>query len=62
VPGVFAAGDLAEPVRSVANAVGSGSRVGKAIALDLVRPLDHAPARDGRDGIVQAEAAAPLLM
>ncbi|HST39077.1 MAG TPA: FAD-dependent oxidoreductase, partial [Conexibacter sp.] len=40
VPGVFAAGDLAEPVRSVANAVGSGSRVGKAIALELLRPLD----------------------
>ncbi|MDW5597113.1 NAD(P)/FAD-dependent oxidoreductase [Conexibacter stalactiti] len=41
VPGVYAAGDLAEPVRSVANAVGSGSRVGKAIALELLRPLDR---------------------
>jgi thioredoxin reductase len=38
VPGVYAAGDAAtEHSRSVANAIGSGSRVAYAVALDLVR-------------------------
>jgi thioredoxin reductase len=37
VPGVYAAGDAAtERLRSVANAMGSGSRVAQAAALDLV--------------------------
>lgn len=36
VPGVYAAGDVTEPVRSVAIAIGSGARVGKRIALDLL--------------------------
>jgi thioredoxin reductase len=37
VPGVFAAGDAAtEHSRSVANAMGTGSRVAYAVALDLV--------------------------
>jgi thioredoxin reductase len=37
VPGVYAAGDAAtEQFRSVANALGSGSRVAQAVALDLV--------------------------
>jgi thioredoxin reductase len=37
VPGVYAAGDAAtEQLRSVANAMGTGSRVGYAVALDLV--------------------------
>jgi thioredoxin reductase len=37
VPGVYAAGDAAtEHSRSVANAIGSGSRVAYAVALDLV--------------------------
>lgn len=40
VAGVYAAGDLAEPERSVANAVGSGARVGKGMVLDLLRPVD----------------------
>ena len=37
VPGVYAVGDAAtERLRSVANAVGSGSRAAQALALDLV--------------------------
>lgn len=44
VPGVWAAGDLADPERSVASAVASGSRVGRAMALDLLRPV--APAAE----------------
>jgi thioredoxin reductase len=37
VPGVYAAGDAAtEQFRSVANALGGGSRVAQAVALDLV--------------------------
>jgi thioredoxin reductase len=37
VPGVYAAGDAAtEQLRSVANAIGTGSRVAYAVALDLV--------------------------
>jgi thioredoxin reductase len=44
VPGVWAAGDLADPERSVANAVASGSRVGRAMALELLRPVGAAPA------------------
>jgi thioredoxin reductase len=37
VPGVYAAGDTAtEQFRSVANALGAGSRVAQAVALDLV--------------------------
>jgi thioredoxin reductase len=40
VPGVYAAGDAATPaLRSVANALGSGSRAAHAIALDLVPEL-----------------------
>ncbi|HEX6387932.1 MAG TPA: NAD(P)/FAD-dependent oxidoreductase [Solirubrobacteraceae bacterium] len=40
VPGVFAAGDAAtERSRSVANALGTGSRVAYAVALDLVAEL-----------------------
>ena len=39
VPGVYAAGDAAtEQLRSVANAIGTGSRVAYAVALDLVQP------------------------
>ena len=39
-PGVYAAGDAAtEQLRSVANAIGSGSRVAHAVALDLVSEL-----------------------
>jgi thioredoxin reductase len=39
IPGVYAAGDAAtERSRSVANAIGSGSRVAYAVALDLVEP------------------------
>ena len=38
VPGVYAAGDTAtEQFRSVANALGAGSRVAQAVALDLVK-------------------------
>jgi thioredoxin reductase len=36
VDGVYVAGDSAAPVRSVAIAIGSGSRVGTAIAADLI--------------------------
>jgi thioredoxin reductase len=37
IPGVYAAGDAAtERLRSVANAIGSGSRVAQAVALDLI--------------------------
>jgi thioredoxin reductase len=37
VPGVYAAGDAAtESLRSVANALGSGSRVAQAVALDRI--------------------------
>jgi thioredoxin reductase len=37
VPGVYAAGDAStERLRSVANAIGSGSRVAQAVALDLI--------------------------
>jgi thioredoxin reductase len=36
VPGVYVAGDASAPVRSVAIAVGSGSRVGTAMAADLI--------------------------
>jgi thioredoxin reductase len=37
VPGVYAAGDAAtERLRSVANAIGGGSRVAQAVALDLI--------------------------
>jgi thioredoxin reductase len=40
VPGVYAAGDAAtERSRSVANAIGTGSRVAYAVALDLVTEL-----------------------
>ena len=40
VPGVYAAGDAAtERLRSVANAIGSGSRVAHAVALDLVTEI-----------------------
>jgi thioredoxin reductase len=40
VPGVYAAGDAAtERLRSVANAIGSGSRVAHAVALDLVSEI-----------------------
>jgi thioredoxin reductase len=40
VPGVYAAGDAAtDRVRSVANAMGSGSRAAYAVALDLVPAL-----------------------
>ncbi len=43
VPGVYAAGDAAtERLRSVANAIGSGSRVAQAVALEL---LSSAPRR-----------------
>ena len=49
VPGVYAAGDVTEPVRSVAIAIGSGARVGKRIALDLLGAGTgtHADARIG---------------
>jgi thioredoxin reductase len=41
VPGVFAVGDAAtERLRSVANAVGTGSRAALSLALDLVSDLD----------------------
>lgn len=36
VPGVYVAGDASAPVRSVAIAVGSGSRVGTAMVADLI--------------------------
>jgi thioredoxin reductase len=40
VPGVYAAGDAAtEHSRSVANAIGSGSRVAYAVALDRVTEI-----------------------
>jgi thioredoxin reductase len=40
IPGVFAAGDAAtERLRSVANAMGAGSRVAYSVALDLVTEL-----------------------
>jgi thioredoxin reductase len=40
VPGIYAAGDAAtESMRSVANALGSGSRVAQAVALDQVTQL-----------------------
>lgn len=40
IPGVYAAGDAAtEHARSVANAVGSGSRAAYAVALDLVSEI-----------------------
>lgn len=53
VPGVWAAGDLADPERSVASAVASGSRVGRAMALELLRAV--APA-------VEARVAEPALV
>jgi thioredoxin reductase len=44
VPGVFAAGDAAtEHSRSVANAMGTGSRVAYAVSLDLVQPKSPTP-------------------
>jgi thioredoxin reductase len=40
VPGVYAAGDAATAhSRSVANAIGTGSRVAHAVALDRLTPL-----------------------
>ena len=40
VPGVYAAGDAATAhSRSVANAIGTGSRVAYAVALDRVAPV-----------------------
>ena len=40
MPGVYAAGDAAtESLRSVANALGSGSRAAQAVALDQVTQL-----------------------
>ncbi len=36
LPGVYVAGDASAPVRSVAIAIGSGSRVGTAMAADLI--------------------------
>ena len=45
VAGVYAAGDAATPYsRSVANAIGTGSRVGYAVALELVAPAVAAAA------------------
>lgn len=45
VPGVYAAGDAATPhSRSVANAIGTGSRVAYAVALDRVVPAVSAAA------------------
>ena len=45
VEGVYAAGDAATAHgRSVANAIGTGSRVAQAVALDLVAPLPRAEA------------------
>jgi thioredoxin reductase len=42
VPGVYAAGDAAtERLRSVAGAIGSGSRVAHSVALDLVSEIEH---------------------
>ena len=50
VPGVYAAGDAAtERLRSVANAIGSGSRVAYAVALDLVTA-----SADGRDAPLES--------
>ncbi len=43
VPGVFAAGDAATPSsRSVANAIGTGSRVAYAVALERLAPVSAA--------------------
>ena len=45
VPGVYAAGDAATAhSRSVANAIGTGSRVAYAVALDRVAPAVTAAA------------------
>ena len=45
VAGVFAAGDAATPhSRSVANAIGTGSRVGYAAALERIAPVAAAAA------------------
>jgi thioredoxin reductase len=42
VPGVYAAGDAAtEQLRSVANALGTGSRVAQAVALDLIPQMER---------------------
>jgi thioredoxin reductase len=51
VPGVYAAGDAAtDRLRSVANAIGTGSRVAQAVALELIssRPRPPAPAPRSR--------------
>jgi thioredoxin reductase len=49
VPGVYAAGDAAtEHSRSVANAIGSGSRVAYALALDLVPEMTTPSAAEPR--------------
>jgi thioredoxin reductase len=54
ISGVYAAGDAAtDHSRSVANAVGSGSRAAYAVALDLVMP--PSTARDTGPGDVQRE-------
>jgi thioredoxin reductase len=45
VPGVYAAGDAATPhSRSVANAIGTGSRVAYAVALERFATVPAAPA------------------
>ena len=45
VAGVYAAGDAATPhSRSVANAIGTGSRVGYAVALERLTPVVAAAA------------------
>jgi thioredoxin reductase (NADPH) len=44
-PGVYAAGDAAtQHSRSVANAIGTGSRVGYAVALERLAPVAGAAA------------------
>ena len=49
IPGVYAIGDAAiERLRSVANAIGTGSRAALALALDLVVDLE-APDEDEAD-------------
>jgi thioredoxin reductase len=57
VPGVYAAGDAAtEHSRSVANAIGSGSRAAYAVALDLVPEAGPAPSPRARLTGVPREA------
>lgn len=54
VPRVWAAGDLTESVRSVPTAIAGGVRVGRAMALELLRPARRAAAEPALAGTAPA--------